>query len=57
MPTGVALGSLLYNKVVDKSYTLMFTVNASLLLLSILYSFVRLKVSTNNQTKKLMIKS
>lgn len=52
MPTGVALGSFLYNKVVNKSYTLMFTVNASLLLLAILYSFVSLKVSTNKSIKK-----
>ncbi|XP_068985895.1 probable peptidoglycan muropeptide transporter SLC46 isoform X2 [Bombus flavifrons] len=46
MPTGVALGSYLYSNVVKSSYTIMFSINSTLLALAILYSLVRLKWQT-----------
>lgn len=52
MPTGVALGSYLYTKVVE-SYTIMFTINASLLALAVLYSLIRLKWQTLPQQQPL----
>lgn len=45
MPTGVALGSHLFYNVFDQSYADMFTVNASLLALAIIYTLFALKVS------------
>ncbi|KAJ8978071.1 hypothetical protein NQ317_000629 [Molorchus minor] len=53
MPTGIALGSYLFNKVVDKSYTIMFIINASLLVLAVLYTFLRLKWRSNPNQKPL----
>lgn len=47
MPTGVALGSYLFSHVVNSSYTIMFTINASMLALAILYSLVRLEWQTS----------
>ena len=35
MPTGVALGSYLYSNVVKSSYTIMFSINSTLLALAI----------------------
>lgn len=52
MPTGVALGSYVFS-VVNSSYTIMFAVNASLLVLAILYSFVRLKWQTSARQQPL----
>lgn len=46
MPTGVALGSYLYTNVAKASYTIMFTINAFLLALAIVYSLIRLKWQT-----------
>jgi len=45
MPLGVALGSHLYYNVFNQSYADMFTVNASLLALAIIYTLCALKVS------------
>ncbi|XP_011330458.1 proton-coupled folate transporter isoform X2 [Ooceraea biroi] len=53
MPSGVALGSYVFNNVVNSSYTIMFAVNASLLLLAILYSLVWLKWQTSAQQQPL----
>ncbi|XP_055378626.1 solute carrier family 46 member 3-like [Condylostylus longicornis] len=47
VPTGVALGSYMFNNVLNKSYTWMFSINASLLIVSIIYTFVALKWQTN----------
>ncbi|XP_043796786.1 thymic stromal cotransporter homolog isoform X2 [Apis laboriosa] len=54
MPTGVALGSYIYTNVVNKSYTIMFIINASLLFLAILYSLIKLKWQTLPQQQVLM---
>ncbi|XP_055642314.1 proton-coupled folate transporter [Toxorhynchites rutilus septentrionalis] len=48
MPIGVALGNLIYNRTA-KSFTVMFTINASLLFASILYSALRLKSRITDQ--------
>ncbi|XP_058448236.1 proton-coupled folate transporter [Malaya genurostris] len=48
MPIGVAIGRLIYNRTA-KSFTIMFAINASLLLLSILYSAIRLKSRTTER--------
>ncbi|XP_034190594.1 putative peptidoglycan muropeptide transporter SLC46 isoform X2 [Osmia lignaria lignaria] len=53
MPTGVALGSYLYTKVANSSYSIMFTINASLLALAIIYSIIRLKWQTLPQQQPL----
>lgn len=53
MPTGVALGSYLFNQVLDKSYSIMFIINASLLALGILYSIVHLKWQTATTQRSL----
>ncbi|XP_033222301.1 thymic stromal cotransporter homolog [Belonocnema kinseyi] len=47
MPMGIALGSYLYNHVVNFSFTIMFAINSSLLILSIIYSLLNLKWQTN----------
>lgn len=47
MPIGVALGSYLYSHVVNSSYSIMFTVNASLLALAIVYAILRLEWQTS----------
>ncbi|XP_037940194.1 proton-coupled folate transporter [Teleopsis dalmanni] len=53
MPTGVALGSYLYNNVLKKSYANMFAVNASLLALSIIYTLFALKWQTTPKQRPL----
>ncbi|CAG9761150.1 unnamed protein product [Ceutorhynchus assimilis] len=52
MPIGVALGSLIYQKV-HQSYTTMFIINASLLVAAILYSMLRLQWRTSASQKPL----
>jgi len=52
MPTGVALGTYLFNYF-NKSFTIMFTINASLLLLSLVYSLLNLKWQTTPKQKPL----
>lgn len=47
MPTGVAIGSQLF-KLVGHSFGWMFAINASLLLLSLIYTFFRLKWQTTD---------
>lgn len=54
MPTGVALGSYIYSNMVNKSYTIMFIINATLLFLAILYSLIKLKWQTLPQQQVLM---
>ncbi|XP_017786230.1 PREDICTED: proton-coupled folate transporter [Nicrophorus vespilloides] len=53
MPTGIALGSYLFTQVTNRSYTIMFSINASLLLLSILYTSIFLKWRTNDRQRPL----
>ncbi|KAL5291161.1 SLC46A3 family protein [Megaselia abdita] len=53
MPTGVALGSYLYNNVMGKSYANMFAINASLLFISIIYSLIALKWQTTPKQRSL----
>lgn len=48
MPIGVAIGTLIYNRTA-KSFTIMFAINASLLLASIVYSAFRLKSRTTDR--------
>lgn len=52
--SGVALGSYIYNNVVNKSYTIMFIINATLLFLAILYSLIKLKWQTLPQQQVVM---
>lgn len=47
MPIGVALGSYLFSYVFARSYIIMFSLNATLLALSILYTAVHLQWKTN----------
>lgn len=49
MPIGVALGSYLFNHVVGRSYVIMFTLNASLLFLAIVYTVLHLRWKTNDK--------
>lgn len=49
MPIGVALGSYLFSYVVNKSYVVMFTFNACLLFISIIYTSLHLKVVNAKQ--------
>ncbi|XP_048516162.1 proton-coupled folate transporter [Athalia rosae] len=53
IPTGVALGSYLYSSVVNSSYSIMFLINATLILLAIVYSAIRLEMRTTPQQKPL----
>ncbi|XP_011306491.1 proton-coupled folate transporter isoform X2 [Fopius arisanus] len=53
MPTGIALGSYLFTRVFDGSYAIMFTINTSLLVLSVIYSLIVLKWQTNPRQQPL----
>nr|XP_036671818.1 proton-coupled folate transporter isoform X1 [Drosophila suzukii] len=53
MPLGVALGSHLYYNVFNQSYADMFTVNASLLALAIIYTLCALKWQTTPRQRSL----
>ncbi|XP_056640546.1 proton-coupled folate transporter [Diorhabda sublineata] len=53
MPIGVALGSYLFKYVLNKSYSYMFVINSSLMILSMLYSSFRLKWRSNPKQKPL----
>ncbi|XP_017043048.1 proton-coupled folate transporter [Drosophila ficusphila] len=53
MPLGVALGSHLFYNVFDQSYADMFTVNASLIALAIIYSLCALKWQTTPKQRSL----
>ncbi|XP_015188482.1 PREDICTED: proton-coupled folate transporter [Polistes dominula] len=49
MPTGVALGSYLFTNVVNSSHGIMFTINATLLVIAIIYSFLNLEWQTQQR--------
>ncbi|KAG7212624.1 hypothetical protein KM043_012912 [Ampulex compressa] len=53
MPSGVALGSYLFSKVLNSSYTIMFAINATLLALAIVYSLVNLEWQTSTEQRPL----
>ncbi|CAH0703604.1 unnamed protein product [Spodoptera exigua] len=53
MPTGVAIGNLLWNKVVNRSFTIMFAINTSLMVLATLYCIIFLKWQTRPEQKSL----
>ncbi|CAH0564017.1 unnamed protein product [Brassicogethes aeneus] len=53
MPIGIALGSYLFRNVVNQSYSIMFTINSSLLVLAIVYSLLRLQWRTNAKQRPL----
>ncbi|XP_058980483.1 proton-coupled folate transporter isoform X2 [Musca domestica] len=53
MPTGVALGSYLFYNHFNRSYANMFTLNASLLALSIIYTIFALKWQTTPKQRSL----
>lgn len=53
IPLGIALGSYVFYKVVNSSYTIMFIINSSLLVLAILYSLVNLQWQTNSRQEPL----
>ena len=52
MPTGVALGAYIYAKT-DKSFTIMFIINASLLFIAILYSIINLNWRTTDRQQSI----
>ncbi|XP_031354714.1 solute carrier family 46 member 3 isoform X3 [Photinus pyralis] len=51
MPTGIALGKFLFSDVTNRSYTIMFIINASLLVAAIIYTGLRLKMRTNDKQR------
>ncbi|CAK1588674.1 unnamed protein product [Parnassius mnemosyne] len=53
MPTGVAIGNLLYTKVVNKSFTIMFLINSCLMLIATVYCILFLKWQTRPEQKSL----
>ncbi|XP_048516273.1 proton-coupled folate transporter-like isoform X2 [Athalia rosae] len=53
VPGGVAVGLYLFTNVVNSSYTIMFLINATLMLLSLIYSAARLQVRTTPQQRPL----
>ncbi|XP_026464994.1 proton-coupled folate transporter, partial [Ctenocephalides felis] len=53
MPTGVALGSYLFNDVTNRSYSIMFAINASMLMLTLVYSFLKLNWRTTSSQRPL----
>ncbi|XP_036148913.1 proton-coupled folate transporter [Monomorium pharaonis] len=53
IPSGVALGSYVFAHLVNMSYAIMFAVNATLLLLAIVYSLVWLKWQTSPRQQPL----
>ncbi|KAL0902365.1 hypothetical protein ABMA27_000255 [Loxostege sticticalis] len=53
MPTGVAIGNVLFNKVVNRSFTAMFAINTCLMVLATLHCFFFLKWQTSPAQKTL----
>lgn len=49
MPTGVALGSYLFTNVVNSSHGIMFSINATLLVIAIIYSLLNLEWQTQQR--------
>ncbi|CAG5103757.1 Similar to slc46a1: Proton-coupled folate transporter (Danio rerio) [Cotesia congregata] len=54
MPTGIALGSYLFTEVFNRSYTIMFAINTTLLIISVIYSLIVLKWQTNPRQTPLL---
>ncbi|XP_055378625.1 proton-coupled folate transporter-like [Condylostylus longicornis] len=52
-PTGVALGSYLFHKVLNKSFSWMFAITAIMILTAILYTFLVLKWQSNPKQRSL----
>nr|XP_023016601.1 proton-coupled folate transporter [Leptinotarsa decemlineata] len=53
MPTGVALGSYLFRKVLNQSYTYMFLINTTLMLSAVIYTLLRLEWRSSPTQKPL----
>ncbi|XP_041987003.1 solute carrier family 46 member 3 [Aricia agestis] len=53
MPSGVALGNFIFNKLVDRSFTWMFIINTTLMVIATLYSIFFLKWQTRPEQKSL----
>lgn len=53
LPMGIAIGNLLYNKVVNKSFTLMFAINTFLMVLATLHCLIFLDWQTRQEQKSL----
>ncbi|XP_013189337.1 probable peptidoglycan muropeptide transporter SLC46 isoform X2 [Amyelois transitella] len=53
MPTGVALGNVLYKNVVDRSFTVMFTINTCLMVFATLHCLIFLEWQTKPEQKSL----
>ncbi|XP_011268476.2 thymic stromal cotransporter homolog [Camponotus floridanus] len=53
IPSGVALGSYVFNHLDNLPYTIMFIINATLLALAIIYSLMRLKWQTSPRQQPL----
>ncbi|KAI8430933.1 hypothetical protein MSG28_001049 [Choristoneura fumiferana] len=53
MSSGVAIGNVLYTKVVDRSFPIMFAINTSLMTIATVYSFFCLKWQTRPEQKSL----
>lgn len=53
MPIGIALGRYLFSEVTNRSYTILFIINASLLAYSIMYALVALEWTTTQKQKTL----
>ncbi|XP_052752477.1 proton-coupled folate transporter isoform X2 [Galleria mellonella] len=53
MPTGVAIGNLLYKYVVNRSFTVMFAINTSLMVCATLYCLFFLEWQTRPEQKSL----
>lgn len=48
-PIGITLGSYLFNYVFDRSYIIMFSINAVFVVIAIAYSVLNLKVNVQQQ--------
>lgn len=53
MPTGVAFGSFMFNSVLNKSHGAMFAINASIMLVCIVYTLIFLKWQTSPKQRSL----
>ncbi|KAJ0183899.1 hypothetical protein K1T71_000322 [Dendrolimus kikuchii] len=53
IPVGVALGNILYNKVVNRSFTAMFAINTALMVIATLSAFLLLEWQTRTEMKSL----
>lgn len=53
IPTGVAIGNFLYNNVVNRSFTAMFAINTSLMVVATLYALILLDWQTRVEQKSL----